>query len=327
VTTPAEALRELLGSGRVLVPRGYKPGRATGRAAVNHFALYAARKGLGFDPEDAPTRPLTSWRGLELAVPGNEGKADYRAVPGDAEIPAEELRARIPDYPAKPHFVVDFRFWNEHSRFGQTNLIRQTSVTASTLRRYLSDRHLTIVNAPSEARRRFGKAFPTFEGGFRDWEELLSELGEDRVVLLDPNADEELTERDLERYDVFVLGGIVDNNMQGWTEKLAPGIPADVVRRKITLRGRVEGVPDRINSLVEALCRVIVEGESLREAVLSVQSPRFARRRLRIELRRVDRLDRETLEEIREVVNLPREEIIARAREMGIPVEVDLQDG
>jgi tRNA (adenine9-N1/guanine9-N1)-methyltransferase len=328
VATPAEALLGLLGRGRLLLPRGYKTGRATGRAAVNRFALYAARKGLGFDPEEVLVRSITGWRGLRLTVPGEGERSDYRTTASrDAEIPAEELQARLPGYPARPHFVVDLRFWGEHSRFGRTNLIRQTAVTASTLRRYLSDRHLTLVNAPPEARERFARAFPTFEGGFSDWETLLSRLGEDRVVLLDPNAEEELTERDLRRYDVFALGGIVDDNMQGWTEKLAPGIPADVIRRKITLRGRVEGVPDRVNALVEALCRVLVEGESLREAVLSVQSPRFARRRLRLELKGLDRLDREALESVREVVNLPPSEIVKEARRLGIPVEVDLQDG
>ncbi|HII69657.1 TPA: hypothetical protein HA336_00300 [Methanopyrus kandleri] len=234
----------------------------------------------------------------------------------------------MPDYPARPHFVVDYRFWGEHSDFGRTNLIRQTAVTASTLRLYLSDRHMSLVNVTPEAEERFLNAFPSFEGGlYEDWEDLIAELSVDRVILLDPNAEEELDENEIREDAVFVLGGIVDENMRGWTAKLAPGIPCDVERRRITLRGSIIGVPDRINALVEALSRVIVEGESLERAILRVQSPRFARRRLSRELRRLDRLTEEELRRLREVVNLPKREILLEARRRGIELKVDLQDG
>ncbi|WP_456454415.1 hypothetical protein [Methanopyrus sp.] len=325
--TPSEALLEILGAANVLVPRSYKPGRATGRAAVNRFALYAVRKGLGFEAEERPVRIYTSWRGLSLAVPGDEITSDYRATPSGQDVPPEELAEAVPDYPARPHFVVDYRFWGEHSDFGRTNLIRQTAVTASTLRLYLSDHHMSLVNVTPEAEERFLKAFPSFEGGlYEDWEDLIAELSVDRVILLDPNAEEELDESEIREDTVFVLGGIVDENMRGWTAKLAPGIPCDVERRRITLGGSIVGVPDRINALVEALSRVIVDGESLERAILRVQSPRFARRRLNMELRRLGELTGEELRRLQEVVNLPKREILLEARRRGIELKVDLQD-
>ncbi|WP_456483643.1 hypothetical protein [Methanopyrus kandleri] len=295
---------------------------------MNRFALYAVRKGLGFEVEERSVGVYTSWRGLSLAVPGEETTSDYRATPRGRDVPPEELAEAVPDYPACPHFVVDYRFWGEHSDFGRTNLIRQTAVTASTLRLYLSDRHMSLVNVTPEAEERFLKAFPSFEGGlYEDWEDLIAELSVDRIILLDPNAEEELDENEIREDTVFVLGGIVDENMRGWTAKLAPGIPCDVERRRITLKGSIIGVPDRINALVEALSRVIVEGEPLERAILRVQSPRFARRRLSRELRRLDRLTEEELRRLREVVNLPKREILLEARRRGIELKVDLQDG
>ncbi|WP_457614156.1 hypothetical protein [Methanopyrus sp.] len=294
---------------------------------MNRFALYAVRKGLGFEAEERSVRAYTSWRGLSLAVPGEETTSDYRASPKAGDVSPEELAEAVPDYPAFPHFVVDYRFWDEHSDFGRTNLIRQTAVTASTLRLYLSDRHMSLVNVTPEVEERFLKAFPSFEGGLcGDWEDLIAELGVDRVFLLDPNAEEELKENEIREDTVFVLGGIVDENMRGWTAKLASDIPCDVERRRITLKGSIVGVPDRINALVEALSRVIVEGEVLERAILRVQSPRFARRRLSRELRRIDELTEEELRRLREVVNLPRREILLEARRRGIELRVDLQD-
>ncbi len=323
VETPAHALADKLGDATLLVPKGLKLGEKTGRVAVNVTAQRIARKRLGLTSGGPPSQLTTGWKGLTLAVPGGEDEPDYTPSPDGTDVPPEELEDVVPEYPATPHIVVDLRFWDEHSSFGKANLVRQTVVTCSTVRHHLADEHVTLVNVTEDFTRRFDGAFPSFQGGLKtDWEELLAELETDEVILLDPNAEESLTTQDILKHDVFVLGGIVDSNMRGWTTRLGRKIPADVIPRRITLRGSIKGVPDRINLLTEALCLVWTEGASLEEAVLTVQTPRFARERLALELRAKERLDGETLKEIKRVVNLPTPEIVEEARRRGLKVEL-----
>ncbi len=323
VETPAHRLAEKLGSSTLLVPKGLKLGEKTGRIAVNVTAQRLARKNLGLESGGPPSRVATGWENVTLAIPGGEEEPDFHPSPDGKDVPPEELRDVIPRYPAKPHVVVDVRFWSDHSRFGKTNLIRQTAVTCSTVRHHLADEHVSVVNVTEGFEDRFLKAFPSFHGGMKtSWEELLAELETDEVVLLDPNAEEDLTTDEVLEHEVFVLGGIVDSNMRGWTTRLGEKIPAEVIPRRITLGGSLKGVPDRINLLTEALCLVWVEGLELEEAVLAVQSPRFARERLALELRRRESLDRRELRRIKRVVNLPDEEIVREAERRGLTVDL-----
>lgn len=125
-------------------------------------------------------------------------------------------------------------------------------------------------------------------------EDFLKETGINEVILLDPNGDEIFTGQ---KAKCYVIGGIVDKvgNKKGWTSKIGKRLRRKGIRvgsLRIELKGDVIGVPDRLNTIIEILLRVILDGEDVEKAVKSVQSPLVAKWRLRKELpKRTIRID------------------------------------
>ncbi len=56
---------------------------------------------------------------------------------------------------------------------------------------------------------------------------------------------------------------------------------------KILLRGDTIGVPDRLNTIVEIILRVVLDNEGVEEAIKKVQKPIVARWRLKKELPKI----------------------------------------
>ena len=197
-----------------------------------------------------------------------------------------DLRARLPnDY---PYFIIDLMHWEKHTEKEKNKVALQAAQSYGVLRDYLWSEllALTWVNEEFKERAHFPLDRVTaYEGPTA---EFLKEKGIDEVVLLDPRAEEVLSEKD---FDVraFIIGGIVDTGgtKKGTTAKIGEALESEgikVRRRKIVLRGDIIGVPDRINHILKILLEMLVEGKSMEEAILTVQSPLHGRWRLRKEL-------------------------------------------
>ncbi len=199
-------------------------------------------------------------------------------------VSPEELRAKLPEW---PYFIIDLYHWNRHTQKEKGKICLQITQSYGLLRDYFTGSELAVTWASEEFRRMFHGPLNriTVYGG--STAEFLKERGIDEVVLLDPWADEVLSEKDF-HVRAFVIGGIVDT---GGEKKLTPRIGEElekaginVRRRKITLRGDIVGVPDRINRIMGIILKMMVEGKSMDEAVYEMQEPLHARWRLRKEL-------------------------------------------
>ncbi len=185
-----------------------------------------------------------------------------------------------------PYVLVDCRYHYLHTEKELRRLRLQLKCTTGVVREFMWRDRMIVT----------GRKFEEVEAPFYESAaDFFLEKGIDRVVLLDPNAEEVFSRNDLER--CYVIGGIVDlcGNKKGLTTKLGKELErdVDVVYRKFVLRGDTVGVPDRINAIAEILLRCVIDGEEMERAVLAVQQPLVARWRLRKELAKMSfRLDK-----------------------------------
>ncbi len=196
----------------------------------------------------------------------------------------EELRSKLPGW---PYFIVDLQLWHRHTQKEKSKICLQINQCYGLLRDYFTGKELAVTWANEEFKRMFNGPLGRITVHEGPTAEFLRRKGVDEVVLLDPWADEVLSERD---FDVraFVIGGIVDT---GGEKKLTPKIGEEleragirVRRRKIVLKGDVIGVPDRINRVLGIILKMMVEGKPMDLAVYEMQEPLHARWRLRKEL-------------------------------------------
>ncbi len=197
----------------------------------------------------------------------------------------EDLRKTLPDY---PYFIIDLMHWERHSHKEKVKVALQCAQSYGVMRNYLWGERLVItwVNEEFKALANFPLDKITTYGG--STAEFLKEKDINEVVLLDPRAEKELSREDLGA-EAFIIGGIVDTGgeKKGTTAKIGESLQSagiKVKRRKITLRGDIIGVPDRINMILEIMLKILVEGKPSERAILEVQAPLQARWRLRKEL-------------------------------------------
>ncbi len=196
----------------------------------------------------------------------------------------EELRSKLPEW---PYFIIDLQLWDKHTQKEKGKVCLQINQSYGLLRDYFTGKELVVTWANEEFREMFHGPLDRITAYDGPTAEFLKEKEIDEVVLLDPWADEVLSEKDFE-VRAFIIGGIVDT---GHDKKLTPKIGEEleragirVRRRKIVLRGDVTGVPDRINRILGIILKMMVEGKSMDEAVYEFQEPLHARWRLRKEL-------------------------------------------
>ncbi|NJE01255.1 tRNA (guanine(9)-/adenine(9)-N1)-methyltransferase [Thermococcus sp. JdF3] len=197
----------------------------------------------------------------------------------------EELRSKLPGW---PYFIIDLYHWNKHTQKEKGKVCLQVSQSYGLLRDYFTGRELAVTWANDEFGRMFKGPIDRITPYAGPTAEFLRENDIDEVVLLDPWAEEVLSEKDFD-VGAFIIGGIVDTG--GNKKKTTPKIGEElekagikVRRRKIVLRGDVIGVPDRINRILGIILKMMVEGKSMDEAVYEFQEPLHARWRLRKEL-------------------------------------------
>ena len=234
-----------------------------------------------------PEETVSAWDLNGRRVEGSH----YAYVPScmvgkfETVVGREDLLERLPDW---PRFVIDLYHWDKHSQNEKGKICLQAVQCYGLLRDYFTGGELAVTWANGEFRRMFNGPLDRITVYNGPTSEFLAEEGIDEVVLLDPWADDVLSERD---FDVraFVIGGIVDTG--GTKKKTTPKIGEEleragirVRRRKIVLRGDVTGVPDRINRILGIILKMMVEGKPMDLAVYEMQEPLHARWRLRKEL-------------------------------------------
>jgi len=199
-------------------------------------------------------------------------------------LTSEALASALPEW---PKIVIDLSFWDRHTPKEKKKLCLQITQAYGLVKNRFTGRELVVTNVGEEFKRLFYgplKKLTIYRGP--TWEYLKKE-GIERIVLLDPWAERDLSEKDL-REKAFVIGGIVD--MGGSKRKTTPKIgealevnDIQVLRRRISLRGNVVGVPDRINRIVGIILDMM-KGLDMERAVYINQEPLHARWRLRVEL-------------------------------------------
>ncbi|AIF69916.1 hypothetical protein PAP_07635 [Palaeococcus pacificus DY20341] len=244
----------------------------------------------------------------------------------------EELRAKLEEQ-NYPYFIIDLMHWEKHTPREKKKVAFQASRSYGTLRDYLVGDSL-IVTWANEEFKKLLKGMPLDRGNIieKSTAEFLKEKGISEVVLLDPNGDKDLSSEDF-NVKAFILGGIVDmgGTKRGTTSQIAESLEKEgikVKKRKITLRGDVIGVPDRINLILEILLKMLTEDKDMERAILDVQAPLQARWRLRKEIpkRKIRFLidgkkflvvEKELYDELKEWLNIRWEDFVQVLRELG----------
>ncbi|WP_461867213.1 tRNA (guanine(9)-/adenine(9)-N1)-methyltransferase [Thermococcus sp.] len=229
---------------------------------------------IGWDLEGNPVH----W--VEYAFVHSSIAGEFKPV-----LTSRDLRNALPD---SPYFIIDLMHWEKHSQKEKIKVALQSAQSYGVIRDYLwGDRlALTWVNEEFKALANFPlDKITAYEGSTA---EFLKEESIGEVVLLDPRAEKELGPDDLNA-GAFVIGGIIDTSgkKRGITARIGDALEdagIKVRRRKITLRGDIIGVPDRINMILDIMLRILVEEKPAEKAILEVQAPLQARWRLRKEL-------------------------------------------
>jgi len=229
--------------------------------------------------------------GIKICTKGNEEKVDCAfAKEGKVIVSKEDLIEKIEKYPI---FIIDLSFWNLHTEKEKKRLRKQVELSLNVIRDYLWDKNLILINSP----------FPVGKCEIKD-KEFLKNL--DDAVILDPNAEKGLTEDEIKKFKYFLIGGIVDLGRK-WegTKDLFKDL--DYEKRKITLKGHIYGVPERINKIISIILKVRFKNMNLIDAIKSEQSKKDILQRLSIELPKMwtnKKVKEEDLRKLLEILNI-----------------------
>jgi len=200
----------------------------------------------------------------------------------------KELLDLLPE-PPFPLFVIDVSLKYIHTEEELEKLRLQIAVSLSTIREYLWDRHLAITSADPETSRWLSEYLGRNKTIITDSKpnEVLWSLGADMVVILRPDAPENLTPDDIMKADAFLIGGVVDLMPRRGLSRILDNLVPWGIPRRIALRGSVIGVPERINRIVEILlkARYLYKG-NLEKAIVTSMSKRDVMNRVFVEIMR-----------------------------------------
>ncbi|WP_460125588.1 tRNA (guanine-N1)-methyltransferase [Stetteria hydrogenophila] len=210
---------------------------------------------------------------------------------GPVAVSPGEVEERLPD-PPFPLFVVDLVLKHLHTEEELSSLRVQISVALSTLREYLWDRHLVITSVDAQTSQWLAEAFGYHKVMITRARpnEVLWDVGAERVYILRPDAPRDLTREELMTADAFLIGGIVDKIPRKGVSRVLDNLVPWGVARRISLRGSVIGVPERINRIIEILlkARYVYQGD-LEKAIISTMTKKDVYARLYVEVNRAAR--------------------------------------
>ncbi len=198
----------------------------------------------------------------------------------------KELQELLPE-PPFPLFVIDISLKYIHTEEELERLRLQIAVSLSAVREYLWDRHLAITSSDQETMRWLNDYLGKNKAIITDSKpnEVLWSLGADMVIILRPDAQESLTPDDVMKADAFLIGGVVDLMPRRGLSRILDNLVPWGIPRRITLRGSIIGVPERINRVIEILlkARYLYKG-NIEKAVISSMSRRDILNRAFVEI-------------------------------------------
>ncbi|MGC9079488.1 MAG: hypothetical protein ACP5G1_01990 [Nanopusillaceae archaeon] len=163
-------------------------------------------------------------------------------------------------------FLIDNSLFNALSNKGKESLKTQISQSLKIIREYLFDTNLILIGDIDYSF--LGKNLTKIYKKQEDFD-----FYKYKAVILDPYGDEILEDKDLEKYDLFLLGGIVDVDVK-WhyaTQYLFRNI--DLPHKRIEYKGSIKNVPDRINIIIKILLDSIYNNIPLEKSI-EINSPK-----------------------------------------------------
>lgn len=305
IISPGRALRRLLeeaGISRICVARPFNKRRLL-ESGLQEVAVSMLVDEIPICRVDSKLycKGLVSDEGILIGAPSRDGDRYEYAVTGkNCVSPAVSWRniySLLPN-PPLPAVVVDMSKKNIHTEEELSSLKVQIATTLGVVRRYLWDPHLILSSAGDDVRPWLSDVIGKAKIQIRPERpgRILWSMSADKVIILRPDAEKTLTERDVVEADAFLLGGVVDKIPRpGISRFLDSAVPWGKPRR-IELRGSLVGVPERINRLVEILFKVRFHGMGMEEAIISSMTKKDMYRRLHVEIMRASRGGREMLE-------------------------------
>ncbi len=191
-----------------------------------------------------------------------------------------------------PIFIIDLKFWDEHTRGEKNELVEQIVMSLRVIRSFLHDRCLVVTSVNDEFLELFQRAVRGMRhrmmfvrddaGRF-----IRGNLKTMNIIpaVLDPESPLKLSVADVDSYNTFVIGGIVDKERVDklGTYRLYMTLrlnELNVPRYSIRIDDSVIGVPDRINKIIEIVLlakyvyrdleRAIVRAQAVRDKVMRI---------------------------------------------------------
>ena len=200
----------------------------------------------------------------------------------------KELLELMPE-PPFPLFVIDVSLKYIHTEEELDKLRLQIAVSLSKIREFLWDRHLAITSVDNETLEWLKEYLGRNKVIVTDSKpnEVLWSLGADTVIILRPDAPESLSPEDVMKADAFLIGGVVDLIPRRGLSRILDNIVPWGVPRKITLRGSIIGVPDRINRIIEIIlkARYLFKG-NIEKAIVNSMTKKDIMNRAFVEIMR-----------------------------------------
>jgi len=255
---PKELLAEKLLKEGIARPKLlFKPGRGDffNRLA---YGLVKGRFGVipagEFGEKILPGKAIDRVRGVALLAFRGGEEADAAVVKRRGAVDFSDLTFNYPD------FAVELSLFSELRERERKSLAVQLEVTYGTVKDYFTPENFYLLSAGRDSLSFLKDIFKPFP-----FKVLSSLEAYERVIVLDPNAEKEFTHEEVTPNTLIVVGGIVDSSerLKGSTAKILPHF----LHRKITYKGAVSVVPDRINEIVKIVCDYLTSESSLYEAV------------------------------------------------------------
>jgi tRNA (adenine9-N1/guanine9-N1)-methyltransferase len=183
-------------------------------------------------------------------------------LPADAAVVRRRGTVDFSDLPLNyPDFAVDLSLFKELTPKERKSLAVQLEIAYGTVKDYFTPENFYLSSVSREARE-FLNSFFSPRSPFPLLESFDSYS---KVIVLDPSAEKEFDRQEVDPDTLIVVGGIVDSSqrLKGSTQRILP----HALHRKITYKGIVDLVPDRINEIIKIVCDYLTSELPLSEAV------------------------------------------------------------
>lgn len=208
-----------------------------------------------FGEKIKPGKVIGTCNGVEFLRFNGEEEADSAIVRRKGTVSFEGVSLKYPD------FGVDFSLFDELLPSERKSLAVQIEIAYGVIRDFFTPENFFVFSVSPEAEE-FLKAFFKPEVPFRVERQIPHYPN---VIVLDPNAEVEFSHEEVDENTLIVVGGIVDSSqrLKGSTRRILP----EVKHRRISYKGVVSVVPDRVNEIVKIVARYLTSEKELWEVV------------------------------------------------------------